>query len=146
MGLLAINKLEDDEDKQVGQTFVKLRRMAGKVLAIAGKNKSPGHVGGMTHYFGVHQIAQSNEGRRERCDDAHVVEHVHHIHLGMLAVKPNSHKKTQHAAVARKALVAHQPPAARELVDGQQHLDGVTQVEGRLVEQAMAEARSDEHS
>ena len=64
----------------------------------------------------------------------------------MLAVKPNSHKKAQHAAVARKALVAHQPPAALELVNGQQHLDGMTQVEGRLVEQAMAEARSDEHS
>ena len=122
--VLAVDKHDDSKDYQVGNSLVKLCRMACKILAVLDKDETPVGAGGLAHDLGVHEVAQTDAGGGERGGHADHIYALQDLDLVLAAVKPHSYYDADGTAVAGKSAVTNKLYASlRHETYGQEHLD-----------------------
>ena len=133
-----------EEEDEIGQRLVELGRMAGHHVHPL-EDESPGYVRRPPDNLGVHQIGQTDAAGGDGGGYGNHVEHVHVVHLRLAAVEPQGDDESQRTAVAGQAFVARKlPSAVRQELHGENHFPEVVQVVVGLVEQAVAQAGTDE--
>ena len=143
LAVAAIEPQAGEEENKIGDGFVKLSRMARYDVAVVGEDEAPGYVSRPADDFGVHEVAQPDKARRDGSGDGNVVQYAHQVHLHPPDVEPKCQDKSERAAVTRQAGVACVAPAVGGAADGEEHLDGVTEEIGWLIEEAVAEPCAD---
>ena len=78
----------DKEEDEIGNGFVELSRVSGKVFSEFFEDEAPSAVCLLTHDFGVHQIAQSYATRCDGCGNGDVVDHSEEWHFGFAHIEP----------------------------------------------------------
>ena len=143
-GAAAVEPPADDEEEGVAQGLVELSGMAREQVHPL-EYEGPGHVRGAADDLAVHQVAQADGCGADGGDDGDVVQD-HEVGQPRLAhEEPQGDDEAQRAAVAGQALVAREVPAARGVgAEGEEHLQRMGQVVGRLVEEAVAQTGADE--
>ena len=122
--VLAVDKHDDGKDYQVGNSLVKLCRMACKILAVLDKDETPVGSGGLAHDLGVHEVTQTDAGCGERGGHADHVYALQDLDLVLAAVKPHSYYDADGTAVAGKSAVTNKLYASlRHETYGQEHLN-----------------------
>ena len=137
--IVMVDDESDKENRDVCKRLVKLSGVSGKVFAVCRENKAPRHVGGLAHDFGVEQVAEPYEARRERSTDSHVVENAHGVHSSAFHVEIQGKEHSYHASVRRQSGISRASPAVNGFLYGKNHLHGVGKKISRLVEKAMSE-------
>ena len=140
----AVEPHHAEEEDEIGQRLVELGGVAGHHVH-ALEDEGPGDVRRAADDFGVHQVGQADAAGGHGRGHGNHVEHVHVVHPRLAAVEPEGEDKAQRAAVAGQPLVARElPSAVRQELHGKDHFPEVVQVVVGLVEQAVAQAGTDE--
>ena len=133
VALSCIDGIEEEENQSIGEGFIELRRMPRDGIHV-GKDDRPGQVGRGAVNFRIEEISNSDEesAKGNRNDNA-----VEDPQVGLILPVSDVHieraKNPDGCAVAREA-------ASPDLED----LNRVCQVECRIVEQTMSQARANE--
>ena len=99
----------------------------------------------LTHNFGVHEVADSNEAGCNRRGDADVVEYTHEIDFRLSDIKPQRNHQPKRTAVGSKAGETGETPNARRvLFHRQDDFKRMGKKISGLVEEAVPEARADD--
>ena len=146
LGIVAIEPPVDDEEQGVAQGLVELAGMAWQ-LVYALEDEGPGHIRRASDDFGVHQVAHAYGAGTDGGDDGDVVEHRPQLEARAADVEYEADDEAQRAAVAGQSLESRVVPVAHGvLLHGQHHLHGMAQEVLGLVEQAVAQAGTDEYA
>ena len=116
--VLAVDKHDDGKDYQVGNSLVKLCRMACKILAVLDEYESPVGAGGLAHDLGVHEVTQTDAGCGERGGHADHVYALQDLDLVLAAVHDHGYYDADGTAVAGQDYAS-----LRFETYGKQHLD-----------------------
>ena len=83
----AVNSQSDEEQNGIGNCLVKLSWMARRTVD-ALEDKRPRHIGDLTYYLRIHEVAKTDETCRDGRCNGNVVEHGEHLHTGLPAIQP----------------------------------------------------------
>ena len=138
---------EDEEGGQVAEGLVELggvARRLGVGHAAVDEAEAPRHGGGLADNLGVHEVARADEESGEGDGDDGAVEHPEDGFVADLAgVVPQAGDDADGGAVAGQSLVAREAEF-RLKAHGEYHLDDVLAVVVPVVEDAVAEAGTDD--
>jgi len=147
--MLLVEGIDDEEEDGVADSLVELSRMA-RVLVDLLEDERPGHVGDLTDDLGVHEVAKSDERRRDTRADTHVVEHCPHVDFVAVGVDEDGDDHSDDATVGGEPFIACElPRPVGHEMDREEHLHDVLargeEIVG-LIEEAVAETGTDEHT
>lgn len=144
VAVAAVEPQADEEEHEIGNGFVELARMAGQEVAVAGEDEAVVGASVFANDFRVHEVAEADAAGCDGRGDGDVVEHAEDVYLRAAHIKPERNHQSERAAVGGQSSIARTLPAGASFSDRQKHFNGVAEEIARLVEQAVAEARTDE--
>ena len=142
--MAAVEPQAGEEEHEIGNGFVELARMTRQEVAVAGEDEAVVGASVFANDFRVHEVAEADAAGCDGRGDGDVVKHAEDVYLRAAHIKPERNHQSERAAVGGQSSIARTLPASASIPDGQEHFNGVAEEIARLVEQAVAEARTDE--
>ena len=134
LAILAVDHETHDEEQEVGDGFVELRRVTWHRLVatidgvpVVCEDETPICACVLADNFRIHQITHTDKTGCDGRSYGYIVEHVHQGQLGLAHIHPQCEHQTRRTTMRSQSGVACELPFAIDFAQGEYHLQGVTQ-------------------